>query len=85
MAKIIPIFKADDETYLQGRTQTTQIGPRISGRIDTTCGVPLGSVLDTLLFLDITIFKNLQISSVSIFLLTIPISFMLIKISSRWN
>ena len=31
--------------YLQGRTQTTQIGSHISERLDSTCGVPQGSVL----------------------------------------
>ena len=27
-------------SYLQGRSQTTQIGPHISKRLDSTCGVP---------------------------------------------
>ena len=27
-------------SYLQSQTQTTQIGPRVSSRIDVTCGVP---------------------------------------------
>ena len=31
--------------YLQGRTQTTQIGSHIPERLDSTCGVPQGSVL----------------------------------------
>ena len=32
-------------SYLEGRTQTTQIGSFISKRKNTTCGVPQGSVL----------------------------------------
>ena len=32
-------------SYLQERTQTTQIGLHISERLDSTCGVPQGSVL----------------------------------------
>ena len=38
-------------SYLKGRTQTTQIDSHISGKIDTTCGVPQGSVLGPLLFI----------------------------------
>ena len=38
-------------SYLEGRTQTTQIGSFISKRKNTTCGVPQGSVLGPLLFL----------------------------------
>ena len=38
-------------SYLQGLTQTTQIGPHISERLDSTCRVPQGSVLGPLLFL----------------------------------
>jgi len=38
-------------SYLDGRTQTTQIGFYISKRQNTTCGVPHGSVLGPLLFL----------------------------------
>ena len=38
-------------SYLQERTQTTQIGPHISDRIEATCGVPQGSILGPLLFL----------------------------------
>jgi len=37
-------------SYLQGPTQTTQIGPHISERLDSTRGVPQGSVLSPLLF-----------------------------------
>ena len=38
-------------SYLDGRTQTTQIGSHISKRQNTTCGVPQGSVLGPLLLL----------------------------------
>jgi len=38
-------------SYLQDRTQTTQVGPHISERTLTTCGVPQGSILGPLLFL----------------------------------
>ena len=38
-------------SYLNGRTQITQIGSHISERQKTSCGVPQGSVLGPLLFL----------------------------------
>ena len=38
-------------SYLQGKTQTTQIRPHISERLDSTWGVPQGSVLGPQLFL----------------------------------
>ena len=38
-------------SYLQGKTQTTQICPHISERLDSTWGVPQGSVLGPQLFL----------------------------------
>ena len=38
-------------SYLQGKTQTTQIRPHISERLDSTWGVPQGSVLSPQLFL----------------------------------
>ena len=37
-------------SYLQGRNQTTQIGPHFSERLDSTRGVPQGSVLRPLVF-----------------------------------
>ena len=38
-------------SYLDGRTQTTQINSKISSKQNLTCGVPQGSVLGPLLFL----------------------------------
>ena len=75
-------------SYLQGRSQTTQLGPHISKRLDSTCGVPQGSVLGPLLFF--VIYQRhtgiiMQISSVFIFLPMIQMSFILIKILNRWN
>ena len=70
-------------SYLEGRTQTTQIGSFISKRKNTTCGVPQGSVLGPLLFL---IYVNdIQESSDKLnffYLLTTQLSYMLTKISS---
>ena len=45
------IINIQFSSYLQGRTQTTQIGPHISERLNSTYGVPQGSVLGPLLFL----------------------------------
>ena len=36
--------------YLSNRIQTTQVGPHISRKENTLCGVPQGSVLDPLMF-----------------------------------
>ena len=51
-------------SYLQDRTQTTQVGPHISERTFMTCGAPQGSLLDPLLLLHIndiyTCSKNLN-------------------------
>ena len=38
-------------SYLNGRTQITQVGSYISKREKTSCGVPQGSILGPLLFL----------------------------------
>ena len=38
-------------SYLNNRTQTTQVGQHISDKAIITCGVPQGSVLSPLLFL----------------------------------
>ena len=38
-------------SYLSNRTQTTEIGSRISSKLNINCGVPQGSVLGPLLFL----------------------------------
>ena len=63
-------------SYLQGRRRTTQIGPHISKRLDSTCGVPQGSVLGPLLFCDISvIYRKHQISLDFTFLWMIQMSF----------
>ena len=70
-------------SYLEGRTQMTQIGSYISKRKNTTCGVPQDSVLGPLLFL---IYVNdIQESSDKLlffYLLTTRMPYMLTKISS---
>ena len=45
------IIKKWFSSYFHGRTQSTQIGPRISNKMTTTCGVTQCSVLGPLLFL----------------------------------
>ena len=70
-------------SYLEGRTQTTQIGSYISKKKSTTCWVPQGSVLCLLLFL---IYVNdIQESSDKLnffYLLTTQMPHTLTKISS---
>ena len=65
-------------SYLQGRTQTTQIDSYISARNDITCGVPQGSVLGTTT-------KNVLKSLSSFCLLTTRTSYMLTKILGHWS
>ena len=51
-------------SYLNNRTQTTQVGQHISDKAIITCGVPQWSVLGPLLFCYMsTIFTNVQINS----------------------
>ena len=38
-------------SYLSNRIQTTQVGPQISGKENTLCGIPQGSALGPRLFL----------------------------------
>ena len=64
-------------SYLQGRTQTTQIGPNISERFDSTCGVPQGSDLGPLLFL--LYIKDIQESSDKLFFCYISIIYRFIR------
>ena len=63
-------------SYLQDRTQTTQVGPHISERTLTTCGAPQGSLLDPLLLLlHINDISPVPKNSIFIFLLMTLISF----------
>ena len=74
-------------SYLGTRTQTTEIHSYISDKQNVSCGVPYGSVLGPLLFLqcvnDYIIIAPINLSSS--FLQMILTSFTLMKILRHWR